>query len=441
MTLELDLAKCLSNILIAVSNNNNPTSPADWSFKRINAGSNGNWADYPGFEVDEEVIYITANMFTCIGNKFQNSKLFIVQKGTLSSSFFEFFENRTLFPEFTYQPAEVRASTGAGANIGTYLVSMVSENPQSLSIVQIQNPTTSVSFDKKIVPLGTINFATDQLQAPQLGSTKTLASGDARILDNVWNQNLLWVVASVLPVIGGEVTAIWIQVDVSNWATSGPSIKQVGYINGDDISANTHTFYPSVAVNKYGVAAFGFSASGPNINAGAYFTWRRPSDITGTTRASETVKSGVAPYFLLDGNSLNRWGDYTGISVDPLDENCFWVYNQFADKPCRNNTVTGESGCWTTAWAQYCIKTDPGWPLRSPSTTLKPFKSVKKPKASKATKTSKASKATQTSKATKVTKTSKATKVTNISKASKDIGKLVEKGKKRTKMLVKGKKM
>jgi hypothetical protein len=133
-----------------------------------------------------------------------------------------------------------------------------------------------------------------------------LKAGDQRIYDVVWNNNFLWVVASVLHVSSGEVTAVWIQVDVSNWSTAGPTVAQIGFLTGDDIAANTHTFYPSVAVNKNGVSAFGFSASGPNIFAGAYFTWRRPTDSIGFTRQSETVKSGVAPYFIDYGSGRNR---------------------------------------------------------------------------------------------------------------------------------------
>jgi hypothetical protein len=171
------------------------------------------------------------------------------------------------------------------------------------------------------------------------------------VYDAVWNDNSLRVVISRL--VGGEPTATWIQVNVSNWTT--PKILQKGYITGEDISSGTHTFYPSVAVNTDGVAAFGFSASGSNIYAGAYFTWRHPTDSNGTTRPSETVKAGVASYLIDYGSGRNRWGDYSGISVDPVDENCFWVYNKFAAKSCFSGK--NQTGCWTTVWSKFCLKT------------------------------------------------------------------------------------
>jgi hypothetical protein len=47
----------------------------------------------------------------------------------------------------------VRASTGAGQTIGTYLVAMNNENfsDQRLSITQIKNPTGIASFERKFV--------------------------------------------------------------------------------------------------------------------------------------------------------------------------------------------------------------------------------------------------------------------------------------------------
>ena len=45
-----------------------------------------------------------------------------------------------------------------------------------------------------------------------------------------------------------------------------------------------------------------------------------------------------------------RWGDYTGISVDPIDDLCFWVYNQYA-----NATNAGVVSNWGTAHGNFCV--------------------------------------------------------------------------------------
>ena len=74
----------------------------------------------------------------------------------------------------------------------------------------------------------------------------------------------------------------------------------------------------------------------------------------GTVRPAESVRDGVAPYVRTFGGSRNRWGDYSGISVDPANNDTFWVFNQYAETPGTPTGAPGgpESGRWGTAWAR-----------------------------------------------------------------------------------------
>ena len=73
-----------SRILVAVSDDSDPNGT--WSYFAINAkttiGGIDRWADYPGFAVDEEAIYITNNMFR-FGptGTFGGVRLWIIPKG------------------------------------------------------------------------------------------------------------------------------------------------------------------------------------------------------------------------------------------------------------------------------------------------------------------------------------------------------------------------
>ena len=57
----------VSSIFVAVSDDSNPNGT--WHFDSIDAkeviGGSDHWADYPGFAVDEEAVYITANKLLC----------------------------------------------------------------------------------------------------------------------------------------------------------------------------------------------------------------------------------------------------------------------------------------------------------------------------------------------------------------------------------------
>jgi hypothetical protein len=99
---------------------------------------------------------------------------------------------------------------------------------------------------------------------------------------------------------------------------------------------------------------FGFSGSAPSIFAGAYVTGRSANDPMTTVQESETVMAGLDSYVRTFGGDRNRWGDYSGISVDPTNENFVWVFNQFADM--RGTAFGGEDGRWGTAWVRAKFK-------------------------------------------------------------------------------------
>ena len=138
----------------------------------------------------------------------------------------------------------------------------------------------------------------------------------------------MWLTTTIPPSLAsadaGQTTAHWFKLNTSAVTSSASpagliTLDQQGNIGGEDIAPGTSTFFPAVAVNKDGNAKFGFSASAATIFAGAYATGHHKDDPPGTVQASETVKAGLDPYVRTFGGSRNRWGDYSGISVDPKE--------------------------------------------------------------------------------------------------------------------------
>jgi uncharacterized repeat protein (TIGR01451 family) len=78
----------------------------------------------------------------------------------------------------------------------------------------------------------------------------------------------------------------------------------------------------------------------------------RGTDASGTISSSMTLKAGIDYYFRQFSGSRNRWGDYSGVAVDPVDQ-CFWVYNEWAD---TRGTVTNgnQDGQWNTRVGKAC---------------------------------------------------------------------------------------
>lgn len=384
-----------SRILLAVSKTGTPLGPtaADWNHLFIPSKVTifvdfgiprgvlpiELWADYPGFEVDEEAVYVTVNMFAFPPFQgFQGARLWIIGKGAGSGGFYD--GGRLIRPEpldpfaaaglpTTTMPAKVFGAGGVpgGADdIGTFLVAysgLTNGVNEFLQVIRVDDPLGAIGgpfFAHQFVPIGSIEAAPPFLQlpdAPQAGSPALIEVNDRRALDAVWRDGGLWVTTTILPEAGpdaGETTAHWFKLDTSA-APGGPiRLDQQGDIGGESIAPNTFTFFPSVAVNGDGDAQFGFGASAPGIFAGAFVAVREAVDPAGTVRPAETVHAGVDFYVRTLGGFRARWGDYSGISVDPANDDFAWVFNQFADE--RGTVILAEDGRWGTAWARCGFK-------------------------------------------------------------------------------------
>jgi hypothetical protein len=162
------------------------------------------------------------------------------------------------------------------------------------------------------------------------------------------------VTTTVVPPIGpdaGQATAHWIEVNTTNlsWLT----LADHGNVGGEDIAQDTYTFFPSIAVNSSGSVGIGFSASASTIYAGAYYTGRCINTPPGSVQASQVLAEGMDWYVRTFEGTRNRWGDYSGMCVDPSDDLTFWVFNEYA--VTRGTPISGGDGRWGTRWGKFTV--------------------------------------------------------------------------------------
>lgn len=368
-----------SRLLLAVSKTATPATAtaADWWYTTTGGkfvlGGIDYWSDYPGFEVDEEAVYITNNLFTFApaAPGYGGVRLWIVNKGVVGGFYAGGATTVTVHDPYagggtatTTMPCQVYGAGGVGPGIGTFLVSYSSLTaggvaaPEFAQVVRVDAPLGAVTFTQEFVSVGDLEdvgggFGFPAMpDAPQLGTATLIEVNDSRALDCVWRSGRIWFTTTITPNAGadsGQATAHWIRLDTS--AIPAPiTLSDQGNIGGEDIALGTYTFFPALAVNGAGHAMFGFSASAPTIYGGAYVTGREAGDTAGTVQASQTVKAGVDYYIRPFGGPRNRWGDYSGMSLDPTNDAVFWVFNEYAD---TRGTVFGvEDGRWGTAWGR-----------------------------------------------------------------------------------------
>lgn len=368
-----------SEIFLAVSDDADPQGI--WFQVAIDAKTSidgtDHWADYPGLAVDEEAIYVTANMFefAADGLDFGGVRLWLVDKGHGSGGFYDggTAAAARLDPyagggidTVTTQPAHVYGDAPAG--VGTFLVSysgLTNFSTEAVQVVRIDDPLGTPTFTQSFVDFGDVeDFPGPIPKAPQSGTSTLVDTNDRRALHAVWYDDSLWATTTIDPKSGdpdsGEATAYWWEIDTSSLGSL--TMADHGPVLGEDIATDTFTFFPSVAVNGARQVAVGFSGSASSIFPGSFYTTREAGDPAGSNSGSATLRAGSA-FYVRTFCTRNRWGDYSGVAVDPVD-GCFWVYNKHATTQgtttthdCDDNgsEETSESGRWSTAYGTFCL--------------------------------------------------------------------------------------
>ena len=114
----------------------------------------------------------------------------------------------------------------------------------------------------------------------------------------------------------------WYEIGVSNGNVNVTPLQQGTFAPADNISR----WMGSIATDKCGDIAVGYSVSnGTNTFPGIRATGRLVSDPAGQMQAETTVQAGSGSQL----PNLSRWGDYSAMSVDPVDDSTFWFTSEY----------------------------------------------------------------------------------------------------------------
>jgi hypothetical protein len=107
----------------------------------------------------------------------------------------------------------------------------------------------------------------------------------------------------------------------------GPAVYQQGtYAPADTTTKPQSRWMGSVAMDKRGDLAAGYSASGPDDYPSLRYTGRAAGDPLGQmTQAEHVLYTGLGPQLEAEG----RWGDYSALTVDPTDDCTFWFTSEY----------------------------------------------------------------------------------------------------------------
>lgn len=93
-----------------------------------------------------------------------------------------------------------------------------------------------------------------------------------------------------------------------------------------DLGDGLNRFMGSIAMDQSGDIALGYSASSAGDYPSIRYATRRPDDPLGTLGAEQILKAGGGSQ-----TSSDRWGDYSGMAIDPKGGCQFWYTNEYYD--------------------------------------------------------------------------------------------------------------
>jgi hypothetical protein len=113
---------------------------------------------------------------------------------------------------------------------------------------------------------------------------------------------------------------------------AGWTVQQQGTYSPAD---KVNRWMGSIAMDENGNMALGYSVSSKQVFPGVRFTGRVATAPPGTMQAEATMIAGTGSQLV-----SNRWGDYTSMNVDPVDDCTFWYVNQYYRNSSNNGWQT-----------------------------------------------------------------------------------------------------
>lgn len=349
---DLDAEAQRSFLDIAISKNSNPVGPQDFELQRLEvteqtgggASATRLWGDFPRLGWNADAYVFSLNMFAFpVGEAFAGrSQIVTINKASVidgDQGTFTFNRGIDVPNAFTLVPAIMHGSQPGGP---MYFVEETPRTTSQATSVQVYRMTNVLSSTPNLQPF-TVDVpdyfnAVPPAQPNGVSPDPTI---DTRILSVAFRNNRLVASHNVGTGANGVTLARWYDFNV---AGNRPTLTQAGDISQ---GAGVSTYYPSIEIAPNGTLGMTFLQSGPNEVMSMYVTGRTDQDEPGLMQTPLLAKAGVTNY------QGGRAGDYSGISVDPVDPTTFWAVNQFADQAKTTDN-------WATWIAQFqVVGTDP----------------------------------------------------------------------------------
>lgn len=308
---------------VAISTTGDPTGSYYRYFFQF---SDTQFYDYPKLAVWPDGYYFTANRFTYM---YLGASAIVLERARMligqSATYQEFQVSGAYGPLL---PADLDGATEPPAGSPGYFAEIGIDAIHLWRLaVNWANPANTSFTGPASIPVAAYNELCPYTRAciPQPGtSTKVDGIGDRLMFRmayrNFGDHETLVMNHSV------NAASLGIQAGVRWYEVRDPGGAPFLYQQGTYAPDNHHRWMGSLAMDRDGNLALGYNISSDTVYPGIRYTGRLASDPLGVLPQGETslIEGG--------GSQLGtawRWGDYSFMAVDPVDDCTFWYTNQY----------------------------------------------------------------------------------------------------------------
>jgi hypothetical protein len=300
------------------------TSDATGTYHRYSFKYN-NFDDYPKMGVWPDAYYETFNMFAG-GISFVGADACAYDRAAMLAG--------TAATQVCFQqpvsvggllPSDLDGSTPPPAGSPNYLLYYGTNNLNLFKFhVDFATPSNSTFTGPTVINVAAFTpLCGGGTCVPQPNTTNPLDSLADRLMYRLAYRNFgtheSLVVNHSVAVNGGGGGVRWYEIQNPSGT---PTLAQQGTFAPD----SSYRWMGSIAMDQAGDIALGYSVSdGTSVHPSIAYTGRVPSDPAGTMGAEVNVVTGTGSQ---TGN-LNRWGDYSAMQIDPVDDCTFWYTQEY----------------------------------------------------------------------------------------------------------------
>src|SRR5579859_59523 len=317
---------------IAASKTGDPAGA--WWYYALRADDDAHpWLnDYPKLGVWSDGLYMSANMFQCSSNcstgTFEGARVWAISPTQLYNGSVL---TTVVFQEgsayFSLLPSNFR---GARPPVGTpnYFVSN-DIGVTALDVFKFQvNWTFPLSSTFAVAAqVAEAGYTAPPSTVPVLSGNAVDSLNDRLMMQNQY-RNISGTESLWLAHTADDPTGIrWYQLDVTSGTVPLTPTQQSTYAPADGLNR----WMPSLAVDKFGNMAVGYSTSSAGTFPDIRYAGRLASDPPNTLGQDETtlISGTGAQNNSCGGGTCIRWGDYSAMTVDPMDDCTFWYTTEY----------------------------------------------------------------------------------------------------------------